>query len=201
MLEEKLVDLLTPLIETQQAELYDVRWKSGLLSIVVDKEGGVSTDVLAKLNRFLSPLLEQSELIKSEYRLEVTSPGVERSLRTLAHYEKAVGESVIVKKPSAQSPNRFQGVVQAVDADKVILEVSEVDGTELKVKENVEIALSDIVQAKTVFDWQKSLGTSSKSQNHLVSPDNWQEQAKSKRKNKKSKSKKSNRKTTKEVAK
>ena len=71
--------------------------KPGLLRVSVDGPGGVDIDRLGKLSKRLSQLLDEQDPIPSRYTLEVTSPGLERPLRTPEHFRKSVGTEITVR--------------------------------------------------------------------------------------------------------
>lgn len=112
----RIVDIVTQAIAPHikaPYELVDVVYgKMGgdaLLSIFVDKEGGISLNDTAELSEVISPLLDQIQPVPfpEQYMLEVTSPGLERPLKTAEAVEKAVGKYVHVK------------LYQAIDQQKV----------------------------------------------------------------------------------
>ena len=94
---ETVSELLEPVVLSLGAELVDVEWSGSTLRLVVDAADGVTTDQLAKVNRMASPILDQHDPVPSRYTLEVSSPGVERNLTRPGHYERAIGEEVVVK--------------------------------------------------------------------------------------------------------
>ncbi len=71
--------------------------KAGVLQVTVDREGGVDLEALTDANRAVSTVLDELDPIPGRYSLEVSSPGIERPLRTPAHFAKAVGATVTVK--------------------------------------------------------------------------------------------------------
>src|ERR1019366_1679457 len=82
---------LDPLLSSLGLELYDAEFSSGTLNVVVTKAGGVDLEGLTKANRAISEWLDAEEPIASRYTLDVSSPGLERRLRTPAHFLGAVG--------------------------------------------------------------------------------------------------------------
>lgn len=168
--------LLAPIVATLDVELCDVELNGGTLRVVVDEahpttgdDGlvrGITTDRLAQVNRLISPILDQHDPIPGRYTLEVSSPGLERPLRRVSQYQRAVGEEIVVKLFPGEGPRRFRGRLAAVtptqpagdpggDAvDAVItLEAAEIDGVELLEPERHELALGRIASARTVFVW------------------------------------------------
>ena len=117
---------------------------------MVDREGGVDLDAIADATQAVSPMLDSAPLdaaITGPYALEVSSPGLERPLRTPAHFARAVGETVSVKSRAGDDhgSRRVRGVLTAADATGIELLLD--DGA----TERVEI--DAITQARTVFEW------------------------------------------------
>ena len=158
---DNVTELLEPIVATLGVELVDVEFNGGTLRVTVDQDGGITTDVLANVNRNIGPILDQHDPIPGRYTLEVSSPGVERRLNTLAHYRRAVGENVIVKLFPGQEQRRLRGELLSVnDADggagSVVVDAVEIDGVDLDDTVRHEISLADVSKARTVFDWGPS---------------------------------------------
>ena len=100
-IEKNTYDLAFPIVSAEGYEIYDVEYiKEGphwFLRVFVDREEGVFVDDCETISRALSTLLDEKDLIKENYFLEVSSPGIERNLRQDEHFEKAVGSDVRVK--------------------------------------------------------------------------------------------------------
>ncbi|MCB0988353.1 MAG: ribosome maturation factor RimP, partial [Acidimicrobiales bacterium] len=90
-------ELVAPSVSEAGAEIYDVELAGGILRITLDRPDGVSIDLIAAVTRAVSRLLDEADPIAGEYTLEVTSPGLERPLRTPEHFVRAVGSTVTVK--------------------------------------------------------------------------------------------------------
>lgn len=146
-------DLLTPVVVTTGAELLDVEWVGGTLRLVIDEPGGVTTKTLASVNRLVSPVLDQHDPVPGRYTLEVSSPGIERPLRTVEHFRRAVGEQVTVKLIPSIEPRRIQGLLAGVDDVQITVEAKEVDGVPLDEEANHVIRLDDVAKARTLFEW------------------------------------------------
>ena len=144
---EDLFAVLQPAVQAANLELVDVEMKAGVLQVTVDREGGVDLEALTDANRAVSTLLDELDPIPDRYSLEVSSPGIERPLRTPAHFAKAAGATVSVKtRPQVPGERRMQGTLVTSDDDGFILDV---DGSD----EPVRLAYSDIDRARTVFVW------------------------------------------------
>lgn len=122
--------------------------KSQVLRVIVDSPDGVSLDLISDLSRDLVHMMEGTQYDPEKYGLEVTSPGLERALRTTRHWEKSLGRSVVVKtKAEVDGSRRHTGVLSAVNDNTGV--VTSEDGEHV-------IPFQDVLSAKTVFVWEKS---------------------------------------------
>lgn len=119
---------ITPTIQAPY-ELVDVEYgKMGgdyVLSIFVDKEGGISLQDTADLSEVISPILDtiKPDPFPEQYMLEVTSPGLERPLKTADAVEKAVGKYIHVKLYQAIDKIKvFEGTLLSFDGTDLIME-------------------------------------------------------------------------------
>ncbi|HEY5244089.1 MAG TPA: ribosome maturation factor RimP [Acidimicrobiales bacterium] len=142
---DDLTDALSPVLADLGLDLVDVEVTGRVVRVLVDRDGGVDLDALASANRAVSVELDRLDPMPGRYTLEVSSPGVERRLRTPAHFARAVGETVTVRThPDTTDVRRLQGVLATTDDDGVVLETG--DGP-------VRIAYEQIERARTVFEW------------------------------------------------
>lgn len=131
--------------------LYDVEVASGRLVVMVDKPGGVSLEEIARCTRGLSPILDERDPIAGRYTLEVSSPGLERRLRTIAHRRAAIGEVVKCKARSADGTTyRAEGELVAVDEAAMVLATGDGD---------VRVPHDEVTSARTVFVWPDHKGS------------------------------------------
>ena len=119
---------ITPAIQASY-ELVDVEYgKMGgdyVLSIFVDKEGGISLQDTADLSEVISPILDtiKPDPFPEQYMLEVTSPGLERPLKTADAVKKAVGKYIHVKLYQAIDKIKvFEGTLLSFDGTDLIME-------------------------------------------------------------------------------
>ena len=146
----QLQQLIEPLLTALGLELVGIEFATGagggLLRVYIDEpERGVGIDDCERASREISALLDVNDPIAGRYTLEVSSPGLERPLFTLAQFERFRGEraKVTVGLP-IEGRRRFQGVLGAVDGDHVTLDQ---DG------KMVAIAHANIVKAHLVPDY------------------------------------------------
>lgn len=154
---EEVFELLEPLVTTAGARLFDVEWSGTVLRVLIDSpeeaEDGIAVDALAKINRLISPVLDEDDPIPGRYTLEVSSPGVERKLTKDYHYEGAVGEQVVVKTVPGHTPRRVKGKLVSFTEGTVVVAATEIDGTDQKSSEDFSFSLDEIERTKTVFKW------------------------------------------------
>lgn len=138
---ERVRDIVLPILTTHEVDLYDVDVQGPLVRVVVDRSGGVDLEVLSSVTRAVSRALDEADPIGHRYTLEVTSPGLERQLRTPEQFARAVGEVVRVKaKADVEGERRVEGVLAAADA------------TGITVDERT-LEYHEIERARTVFEW------------------------------------------------
>jgi ribosome maturation factor RimP len=138
-----------PAVHALGLDLYDVELVGGggarTLRVTVTRDGGVDLEAITAATMAVSTIVDDAAAVRGSYLLEVSSPGVERTLRLPAHYEGAVGERVSVKFHTETGPRRVHGVLTAVDPDHAVVQND--DGT------TDTIPLRDVTQARTVFEW------------------------------------------------
>ena len=140
--ENRTEELLMPIAEVSQVEIYDVEYlKEGsdwYLRAYIDKPEGVNIQDCENVSRALSDKLDEVDFIDDAYILEVSSPGLGRTLKKDKHLEKSLGEEVELRlyKPRDKQ-KEFTGILKSFDADSVIIETEE----EEKVFARSEIAL------------------------------------------------------------
>lgn len=102
--------LLQPILVEMGLELTDLEYvregRDSTLRVFIDKEGGVTLDDCAALSRELGTVLEVEDVIQAAYRLEVSSPGLDRPLKTQKDYERFVGSLVKIKTYEKLDPDQ-----------------------------------------------------------------------------------------------
>jgi ribosome maturation factor RimP len=143
------MDLETPLrslLSDLGLDLYDLEMVKGTLNVVVTKSSGVDLESLTRANRAISEWLDVNDPIAGRYTLDVSSPGLERKLRTAAHFRSTVGEVVTLRELRGSEPTRrLEGTVLSVDDTTVTLDDAE-HGV-------VTVPIDSIERARTVFKW------------------------------------------------
>lgn len=145
---ERVRDLALPICEADGVELIDLELNGGVLRLTVDREGGLDLDAIAGLTRRISRLLDDDDPVPGRYTLEVSTPGLERRLRTPDHYHRAVGEIVNVRTTAGTTPRRLRGTLTA--ADETTASIRPDGGSDDDI---VTIRYDQVERARTVFEW------------------------------------------------
>ena len=142
---DRVRELVAPVVVENGADLYDVEFNGGILRLLVDRPGGIDIDAIKRISRAAGRLLDDADPVPGRYTLEVSSPGLERPLRTSEHFRRAVGQVVKFKTHAEiEGRRRFQGVLTAADGEGFRLEV---DG------DHLAFAYDTVTKARTVFEW------------------------------------------------
>jgi ribosome maturation factor RimP len=119
-------------------ELIDLEFVGKSLRLTIDKPGGVTLGDCVSVTRRVGLLLDAEDPIESKYRLEVSSPGLNRKLKTAREFEHFSGRRAKVQT----ADGIFRGTIMALKGENVIFEV---EGSE------VSVGLSDIIKANLDF--------------------------------------------------
>lgn len=124
--EQRTEELLKPIAEENGVEIYDVEFvkEAGeyYLRAYIDKEGGVNIGDCESVSRKLSDELDKEDFIEEGYILEVSSPGLGRTLKKDRHLEKSIGEEVEIKlyKP-IDKVKEFTGILKSFDEKSITI--------------------------------------------------------------------------------
>ena len=147
--DDELSDLLASTVAPLGLELVDLERRATSVRVVVDRRGGVDLEAIAAATRAVSVVLDAHDPFPGHrYTLEVSSPGVERRLRTPGHFERAVGEKVTVRTVAGgQGERRVTGRLASADGDGFVLEADELPGGAR------HFSYDEVERARTVFEW------------------------------------------------
>ena len=128
-LERKLRELAESILRFERFELVELSFGRGsgrgLLRLVIDREDGVSVEDCATISRELSAVLDVEDLIPGSYTLEVSSPGLDRPLKSLSDFLRFGGRLAKVTLEEAMDNQKvFIGRIMRVEDDNVILDVA-----------------------------------------------------------------------------
>lgn len=150
-IEEKIEELVTKPINDLGYRVYDVMYvkegKDNYLRIFIDKDEGISLNDCEKVNDAITDMLDEADLIKDQYFLEISSPGVERNIRKDKHFEESIGKEVDIKlfKPIENKEKEITGILKSFDKESINIELED--------KSEITILRSNISTIKWTFKW------------------------------------------------
>ena len=148
-MDDELSDLLASTVVPLGLELVDIERRATSVRVVVDRTGGVDLEAIAAATRAVSEVLDAHDPFPGQrYTLEVSSPGVERRLRTPSHFARAVGEQVSVRTlAGGQGERRVTGRLAFADVDGFVLEADDLPGGSRR------LSYDEVERARTIFEW------------------------------------------------
>jgi ribosome maturation factor RimP len=128
MLRDQLHELLGPVVSDLGYELWELEYApragGALLRLYIDSPDGISLDDCERVSRTVSATLDSADPLPGQYTLEVSSPGLDRVLRTRAHFERFAGERVRIEMARpVDGRKRFSGQLLAANDQQITLEV------------------------------------------------------------------------------
>jgi len=147
--ESRLEEILRPITERYGVEIYDVEYVKEVgdyfLRAYIDKENGVTIEDCENVSRALSALLDNDDFIEDAYTLEVSSPGLGRTLKKDKHLQKSIGAQIEIKtyKP-IDGKKEFSGILKSFDHDTVVVEEEE---------QETSFHRADIAQIRLALDF------------------------------------------------
>ena len=150
---ESLVSVLSPVIESSGLELVDVtfRRETGrkVLRVTIDRPGGLDLDTISEVSEKVSRRLDLERFESGPYALEVSSPGLERSLRGPDEFRRFVGERVRIKTVEPLGGSKVhEGALVSADAEAIVL---------ASASGELRVPYDGIASARTSPDWAEEL--------------------------------------------
>lgn len=149
-IEEKIEELVTEPIINLGYRVYDVMYvkegRDNYLRIFIDNDAGISIDDCEKVNNEITEMLDDANIIKDQYFLEISSPGVERHIRKEKHLEAHINKDIDVKlfKP-INKQKELTGKLKEFNKDTLTLLVE---------NEEIKLERNNISSMKRVFKWE-----------------------------------------------
>lgn len=155
-LKERLSALIEPLVVGLGYELVMLEFapqrRGSFVRLFIDGPDGIGIEDCERVSREVAATLDVDDPIPYGYRLEVSSPGLDRPLVKPVHFERAVGETVRIELAvPMEGRKRFRGVLLGLDGDQVVLELE---------TGRVTLPLADIDTARVVPDYERELRNS-----------------------------------------
>ena len=127
---EQIAEIVKPIAEELNYDIYHIEYvkESGeyYLRIYIEKDGGVSLNDCEALSRRVSDVLDEKDPITDAYFLEVSSPGLNRTLFTNEHYTRFIGNEVLVKLAKAvEGTKTIKGILKENNETSITVEGAE----------------------------------------------------------------------------
>jgi ribosome maturation factor RimP len=144
--------LVDPIASDLELDVYDVERRGSTIRITLDTiagaESGITLDTLSLATRLISREMDHEDPIAGHYTLEITSPGLERPLRTPAHFQREVGKAITVRlRDSTADPRRIGGHLISADEEQITIRLADTDDIDRSVR------ITEIDKARTVFEF------------------------------------------------
>lgn len=148
---EEVSDLATSVVRRRSLRLWDIEVGGSkgrrIVRVYVDGDDGVDLDTVAEVADEISRGLDLRDPIDGRYTLEVSSPGLERSLKRPEHFAASVGKQVMVK-----TKNKMQDEGHRIDG--TVVKAGEVAVSLRTAKDVVDVPYDEVKSARTVFEWR-----------------------------------------------
>ena len=150
-IETNVIKILEPIINNLGYEVYDVIYekegKDNYLRIFIDNGKQITLEDCEKVNNAITDILDEKDLIKSQYFLEVSSPGLERRIRTDKQLEIFKNEKVEIHLFKAVEKQKIiTGILKDYDQEKIVLQVDESE---------ISVDKTNISKMKNVYNWEE----------------------------------------------
>ena len=128
MIDSELYELLEPGVKALGFEMLTVektgQGSSSVLRVYIDNPEGITVDDCARVSDQVSAILDIEDPIADRYSLEVSSPGFDRPLCRLAHFEAVVGQKIRIQTTlQISGRKRFTGILSGVTAEALTLDI------------------------------------------------------------------------------
>ena len=149
-IEEKVEELLKEKINNLGYDIYDIIYekevKDYYLRILIDNENGISIEDCEKVSNEINDKLDEADYIKEQYFLEVSSPGLERTLRKEKHFAQSIDTKILVKlyNKAENGKKEIEGILREYNKEFLVIENED---------NKIKIYNKNIATVKTVFEW------------------------------------------------
>ncbi len=147
-IEEKVREIIRPLLEMEQVHLVEleIHGKSGnqVVNIYADTDQGITLAEITRLTREINDLLDMHDVIPGFYRLNVSSPGVDRPLKALWEFRKNLGRELRVVFRENEQEKELTGKLLAAEEERILLQVKD---------EELSIPTASLIKARVQLKW------------------------------------------------
>lgn len=122
----------------------EVRSKLDIIKIFIDTNKGVTLNDCSKVSRYVNDEIFKYDLVKKDFRLEVSSPGIDRPLTSKRDFERNISKKVRVIFSDSGQTNTVEGRIVEVNSKDLVIEGDQ---------STINVQLSSIVEGKVVLPW------------------------------------------------
>ena len=144
----ELKNLIRPILDEHQVFLVDMELRgqpnNQVLSIYLDTEAGITLQQISDITREIEGLLDLEDPIPGKYRLDISSPGIDRPLTEKWRYKKNIGKGIVVTLEEGGKTVQKTGTLEALEDDKIVLSEK---------KQKISIPLDRIKKATIKLKW------------------------------------------------
>lgn len=153
-IEQRVEELVKPLIESMGLEVWGIRYRGGkdsaVLQIFIECEEGVNADMCGDVTNLISPALDAADIINPAYILEVSSPGLDRILFNLDQARLYIGKRIKLELNVAmQSRRKFDGVLLQIEEPDILVLDDKLSG-------QIKLAFSNVAIARLVPEFNNA---------------------------------------------
>ena len=146
---DRVREIIGPILFDEGMEWVDIEYrresKGWVLRLYLDKEGGITLDDCAKVSREVGRTLDIEDVIQTPYTLEVSSPGLTRSLKTEKDFRTHFNRLIKLKTVDPiENRRQFKGKLLEVSENRIEIEIE---------GEVFQIPLSNVAKANLEIDW------------------------------------------------
>jgi len=143
---DKIRELILPALNESAIELVELTLRGArgnqILQVFIDTERGVTIDDCQNASDLISEILDTADIIEGRYRLEVSSPGVDRPLKTERDFRRNIGRPIRFNLQNEEPKQIYDGIIQQVGDGNVTLMVNQkVENFSINQMENVKLIL------------------------------------------------------------
>ncbi len=150
MIPPEIRDVIVGAVERKGAHCIDLVARGDrakqVIEVFIDAEDGITTDLCAEVSREVRAALEEGNLLPGPYRLDVSSPGIDRPLRFPWQYRKHQGRRVHVRYREAEQERTAEGTLASVGEDAITVQVK-------NSAEPIVVKFETIVEARIPAPW------------------------------------------------
>lgn len=148
MLQEKIQNIVDEIVEKNGFLLVDFVLRGNktnrIIEVFIDNKKGVSTDECAEISRLITDKLDEEDIIDSKYRLDVSSPGLDKPLKYLVQFERHIERKMSITYNTDDVSQSFEGKLLRIEGERLVFQ---------KGKDEITLDFNQIKKAKVLISF------------------------------------------------